>query len=161
LTAMPVVQAFAQEEREYERFQQFAAQAIEAQQRSTLFGGLGGLTSGLITTLGTGVIIWFGARFVDEVKLTVGGLLVFLTNLYTLQAQTNTMVDLYPSSQNISASIDRVNDVLEAPLEITDKPSAAAITAARGHIKFENVSTGYDSGRPVLTNVSLEARPGQ
>jgi ATP-binding cassette subfamily B protein/subfamily B ATP-binding cassette protein MsbA len=161
LTGIPVVQAFAQEEREYERFQQFAAQAIEAQQRSTLFGGLGGLSSGLITTIGAGVIIWFGARFVAEGTLTIGGLLVFLVYLNSLQAQTKTLAEVYPTAQNIGASVDRVDEVLGAEPEIRDKPNAIAISAARGHIKFENVTTGYESGRPVLSDVSFEVPPGQ
>lgn len=161
LTGMPVVQAFAQEEREHERFRQFAAQAIEAQQRSTFLGSLGGLSSGLITTLGTGVIIWAGARFVADGKLTIGGLLVFLVYLNSLHAETKVLAGVYPAAQNIGASVDRINEVLETPLEITDKPNAVALGTAHGHIKFENVTTGYETGRPVLTNLSMEARPGQ
>jgi ATP-binding cassette, subfamily B, bacterial len=161
LTGLPVVQAFAQEEREHERFRQFAAQAIEAQQRSTFFGSLGGLSSGLITTLGTGAIIWAGAHFVAQGKLTVGGLLVFLVYLNSLQTQTKTLAGVYPAAQNIGASVDRVNEVLETESEIADKPNAIPVATARGHVRFENVSTGYESERPVLTDVSLDVEPGQ
>jgi ATP-binding cassette subfamily B protein/subfamily B ATP-binding cassette protein MsbA len=161
LTGIPVVQAFAQEEREHERFRQFAAQAIEAQQRSTLLGGLGGLSSGLITTLGSGVIIWAGAHFVTEGKLTVGGLLIFLVYLNSLQAQTKILASVYPAAQNIGASTDRVNEVLDAQPDIADKPNAITLTSASGHIQFENVSTGYDTDRPVLTGVSLDVQAGQ
>jgi ATP-binding cassette subfamily B protein/subfamily B ATP-binding cassette protein MsbA len=161
LAGMPVVQAFGQEDREQERFRQFAAQAIGAQQRSAFLGSLGGLSSGLITTAGTGVIIWAGAHFVAEGKLTVGGLLVFLVYLNSLQAQTKTLAGVYPAAQNIGASVDRVNEVLETQPEISEKPDAIALTAARGHIRFENVSTGYDTDRPVLTDVSLDVQPGE
>ncbi|MGZ4962271.1 MAG: ABC transporter ATP-binding protein [Limisphaerales bacterium] len=161
LSGMPVVQAFVQEEREHERFRQFAAQAIDAQQRSTFLGSLGGLSSGLITTIGTGVIIWAGAHFVGEGKLTVGGLLVFLVYLNSLQAQTKVLAGVYPTALNIGASVDRVNEVLDAQLEIVDKPNALPLDAARGHIKFENVTTGYDPDRSVLLDVSLEVRPGE
>src|ERR1043165_4844673 len=41
LTGIPVVQAFAQEDREQQRFQKFADAAIQAQQRSTLIGSFG------------------------------------------------------------------------------------------------------------------------
>jgi ATP-binding cassette, subfamily B, bacterial len=161
LTGMPVVQAFAQEEREHERFVQFAAQAIEAQQRSTFLGSLGGLSSGLITTLGTGLILWAGAHFVAQGKLTIGGLLVFLVYLNSLQAQTKILAAVYPAAQNIGASVDRVNEVLEAQPEIADKSDAVSLNSVRGHIQFENVSTGYEAERPVLTDVSLDVQPGQ
>jgi ATP-binding cassette subfamily B protein/subfamily B ATP-binding cassette protein MsbA len=45
LVGIPVVQAFAQEKREQERFQTFAEAAIRAQQRSTLIGSLNSLAS--------------------------------------------------------------------------------------------------------------------
>jgi ATP-binding cassette subfamily B protein len=161
LTGMPVVQAFAQEEREDERFRQFAAQAIQAQQRSTFLGSLGGLSSGLITTLGNGVIIFAGAHLVAQGKLTVGGLLVFLVYLNSLQAQTKTLAGVYPAAQNIDASVARLHELLKTRPEIGEKPGAIPLRAAHGHIKFENVSTGYDTDRPVLTDVSLDVQPGQ
>src|SRR6185369_129763 len=62
LAGIPVVQAFVQEEREQMRFAQFADAAIRAQQRSTLLGSLNSLGSGLVTALGTGIILWLGAH---------------------------------------------------------------------------------------------------
>jgi len=161
LAGLSVVQAFTQEEREQERFRQFAAQAIEAQQRSTFLGSLGGLSSGVITTLGSGVVIWTGAHFVAQGNLTVGGLIVFLVYLNSLQAQTKVIASVYPAAQNIGASVDRVTEVLEAEPEVVEKSDAVPIVGARGHIKFENVTIGYDPERPVLSDISLEARPGQ
>src|SRR5437667_8300719 len=76
LTGIPVVQAFVQEEREHARLEQFANAAIRAQQRSVLVGSVNSLSSGLITTLGTGLILWVGARHVIDQQLTVGGIWV-------------------------------------------------------------------------------------
>src|SRR2546426_5050307 len=83
LTGIPVVQGFGQEEREHRRFQEFANAAIRVQQRSTLLGSINSLTSGFMTTLGTGLILWVGARHVIAAQhlpdgLKIGGLLVFL-----------------------------------------------------------------------------------
>ncbi|MCI0352075.1 MAG: hypothetical protein L0Z53_21860, partial [Acidobacteriales bacterium] len=50
LAGIPVVQAFAQEEREHERLQQYAAVAIAAQQRTALIGSINSLGSGLVAT---------------------------------------------------------------------------------------------------------------
>ncbi|MDB6057790.1 MAG: msbA, partial [Verrucomicrobiales bacterium] len=35
------------------------------------------------------------------------------------------------------------------------------LARAQGHIQFENVTAGYETGRPVLSDISLEIRPGQ
>src|SRR5262249_43859087 len=79
LTGIPVVQAFGQEEREHRRFRLFAESAIRAQQRGALFRSLNSLGSGFITVLGSGAILWLGARHVLAGKLQGGSILIFLS----------------------------------------------------------------------------------
>ncbi len=161
LSGLPVVHAFAQEERQHRRFQEFATAAIRAQRRGTLVGNLSGLSSGLIAALGTGAILLVGARHVLDNQLTVGSLLVFLAYLGSLQAQLWTFTGIYGALQEAGASIDRVMEILETEQEVTDTPGAPPLPPARGHIRLEHVSFGYEPDRPVLHDVSLEALPGQ
>ncbi len=161
LTGIPVVQAFVQEEHEQERFRRFAAEVIRAQQKTTLIGSLNALSSGFIVTLGSGAILWIGARHVMEGRLSIGGILVFLSYFGPLQAQMKALAGIYTAVQGLSASADRVNDILEAAPEITDPPGAPIMSRIRGRVQIENVTFGYEASRPVLHNVSLEARPGE
>ena len=134
LTGIPVVQAFAQEQREQERFEQHADSAIAAQQRATFLGSINSLSSGLVTTFGTGVILAVGARHVLNGQLSVGSLLVFVAYLAALQTQMKTFAGVYTALQAQSASIDRVLEVLDAPLEVVDKPGASSQRAGRAHL---------------------------
>ncbi len=161
LTGIPVVQAFGQEEREQEKFEKFADSAIRVQQRSTLLGSVNSLTSGLITTLGTGVILWFGAHHVLAGELTIGSLLVFLVYLNSLQTQMKTFTGVYTTMQGLSASVNRVAEVLETESEVADKSGARPMPPVRGEICFENVSFAYESDQPVLCDISLLASPGE
>lgn len=161
LTGIPVVQAFTQEEREQERFEKFADTAIRAQQHGALIGSLNGLSSGLIATLGTGTILWIGARHVAAGSLTIGGILVFLVYLGSLQAQLKTLAGIHTGLQGLSASVDRVMAILDVPPEIADSPNAPALPRVSGRVQIENVSFGYNPGHAVLKNVSLHAEPGQ
>ena len=161
LTGIPVVQAFGQEEREKEKFEEFADSAIRVQQRSTLIGSVNSLTSGLITTLGTGVILWFGARHVLAGELTIGSLLVFLVYLNSLQAQMKTFAGVYTTMQGLSASVDRVTEVLDAAPEIADRPDAQPLKNVRGEVRFDHVSFAYGPGQLVLKDISLTASPGE
>jgi ATP-binding cassette subfamily B protein/subfamily B ATP-binding cassette protein MsbA len=161
LTGIPVVQAFAQEEREQARFEKFADSAIRVQQRSTLIGSVNSLTSGLVTTLGTGVILWFGAQHVLAGAITIGSLLVFLVYLGSLQTQMKIFTALYTTAQGLSASIDRVVEVLDAPSEIVEKPNASALPRVRGEVQFDGVSFEYEPERPVLREISFTVPSGQ
>jgi ATP-binding cassette subfamily B protein/subfamily B ATP-binding cassette protein MsbA len=161
LTGIPVVQAFVQEEREYDRFQRYADAAIAAQQRSTLIGSINSLSSGLISTLGAGAILWVGARHVLDGRLTIGAILVFLVYLTSLQSQTKILGDIYTKLQGFSASVGRVLEVLEGDPEVKEKPDAPPLRSARGHVQIESVTFGYEPNRPVLRDISLEAHPGE
>jgi ATP-binding cassette subfamily B protein len=162
LTGIPVVQAFAQEERESLRFQKFADAAIRLQQRSALLGSINSLSSGLIAMLASGLILWVGARHVlGPQHLGVGSILVFLYYLNSLQAQMKVFAGMYTSSQGLSANVHRVVEILETPPEVADKPNAITWSPVRGRIQFENVVAGYEAERPILKNISFDAQPGQ
>jgi ATP-binding cassette subfamily B protein/subfamily B ATP-binding cassette protein MsbA len=161
LTGIPVVQAFGQEEREALRFQSFASAAIRSQQRTALLGSMNSLSSGLITTVGSGLILWMSARDVLNGKLSIGNIVIFLGYLTALQAQMKVFAGLYTTLQGLSASTSRVAEVLDAPADLPEKPNASELHLVRGKIEFENVTTGYDRGRPILNRISFHLRPGQ
>jgi ATP-binding cassette subfamily B protein/subfamily B ATP-binding cassette protein MsbA len=161
LSGIQVVQAFTHEEGEHRRFEQLAAGALHAQRRSALAGNLYALLTGLAITLGTAAVLCVGARHVLDGRLSIGTLLVFLAYLNSLQGQLRVFSGVYSTLQETGASVDRVAEMLEADLEVTDRPDAVPLPPVRGHVRLEGVTFGYEPGRPILRGVSLEALPGQ
>jgi ATP-binding cassette subfamily B protein len=162
LAGIPVVQVFAQEKREHRRFSDFARAAIRAERRTALVTSLNSLGSGLISALTTAAILWVGAGHVLEGSLTAGSIILFLSYTGVLQAQLKSFTGIYTALQGASAGVDRVMEVLESEREVRDKVGARALPRARGHVRIEHVTFGYAEGcKPVLSDVSLEALPGQ
>jgi ATP-binding cassette subfamily B protein/subfamily B ATP-binding cassette protein MsbA len=161
LSGIHVVQAFGQEGREHERFTSFAGEAIGAFRRSVLVTNLSNLYTGLVLALGTGVVLLLGARQVIAGNLLAGKLLIFLAYVNALQAQITTLVKTYSSLQSRRAEIDRVSEYLDWPSEIADAPDAVVAPAIRGDVRFENVTFGYNSDRPVLKDIDLDVRAGE
>ncbi|MFM1770855.1 MAG: hypothetical protein RJA22_3384 [Verrucomicrobiota bacterium] len=162
LSGIPVVQAFAQEEREQARFRQFTDDAVRAQQRTAVLGSLNGLASGLVATLGAGAILWLGARHVRDGTLSLGSLLVFLAYLTSLQAQVKAFAGVHAAWRTVSASLERVRSLLDEPLEVPDPPGATALPRVRGEVTLEHVSFTYAPDQPpVLRDISLTVPPGQ
>lgn len=161
VSGLQVVQAFGQENREYDRFHDHATAAIRAHQRNVFLGNLSNLWTGLVVAAGTGIILLMGSRLVIEGTLTVGGLLVFLAYLATLQGHFQSLTRVYPSFQALRGEVDRVMEILENDPEVEDAPDAKALSNARGHVRVENVTFGYEATRPVVRAVSLDAQPGE
>lgn len=161
ITGITVVQAFGQEARELMRLRQHADEVMRAQQKTILLTNLNTLGSGLVTTIGAGVVLWFGAQHVLAGSLSIGGLLVFLVYLTALQAQTRAIAEAYSVFRTAGANADRVNEILDAPVEIQEPTDALKLPEIKGHVAFDQVSFGYQSDQPVLRSISFEANPGQ
>jgi ATP-binding cassette subfamily B protein/subfamily B ATP-binding cassette protein MsbA len=161
LSAIPIVQAFGREEEADERFETgsratvgAALAAIDVQLRFKVL-------MGLATTVGTAATIWVGASHVLDDRLSLGSVLIFLSYLTSLYGPLETLMYTPSTIQGALGSVRRVQEVLEVNREIMDRPGAIALPEARGNVCMENVTFGYESGRLVLRDVSLEVLPGQ
>lgn len=161
LTGMSVVQAFNREDEEELRFRTYAADSMRARQRSTLALGVNRLASGLVSTIGTAIVLGASAYEVIAGRLTVGELLVVVAYLTSLQGSFRKLTEAYPTAQMLSASLDRLDEGLHTPPEVAERPGAVALARVRGAIRFEDVSFAYDEARPILHNISLEVEPGK
>lgn len=161
LTGIPVVQAFAQENRERARFEQFADSAIRVQQYSTWLGSLNSLSAGFVTAFGTAVILWIGAQHVRAGTLSIGGLLVFIVYLTSLQTQMKALANVHTALRPALAGADRVLEVLESAPDLVERTGAIVLPKGQARVRFENVVFCYEPDRPVLRGVTLEAEPGR
>jgi ATP-binding cassette subfamily B protein/subfamily B ATP-binding cassette protein MsbA len=159
LNAIPAVQAFTREELEQERFRRYAEEAVAAHRQSTQVDMWFKLLIGVLTAAGVAVIMWLGGRYALQGKVTAGTIIVFLSYLESLYAPLNAIVYTGSLVRHAAGSANRVLEILDTPVDVADRPGAKA-PALRGHVRYEDVTFGYEPGRPVITGVSLEARPG-
>jgi ATP-binding cassette subfamily B protein len=59
------------------------------------------------------------------------------------------------------ASAERVFEVLDATEQVPDEAKPAKLSEARGRVEFEHVSFSYTPDKPLITDLSLVAEPGQ
>ena len=85
--------------------------------------------------------------------------LVFLTQrLLWPFTRFGEILDLYERS---NASIKRVLDLIDSPIEIKDSPQAKDLISPEGEISFHNVSFGYRPDLPIIKNFQLTIKAGQ
>ncbi|WP_204123030.1 ABC transporter ATP-binding protein [Lacticaseibacillus mingshuiensis] len=136
---------------------QYTAAAIKAQTFSSMIGPFFNMTNNiaylLITAAGAISII------TGNTAVTVGVIFTFLIYLRNFTGPINNVLDLINTLQLSLASAERVFALIDEKPE-AEAPDAVAMPQTTGHVRFDDVSFAYDT-RPILTDVSLTAEPGQ
>ena len=161
LLGIRVVKAFAQEQREIERFRRSSDYLRRS--RETVEKANASFTSimAVIFSLG-GLIVWYaGGRDVLSSSMTLGSLMAFLAYLTLFYAPLTTLSQFTTWLTSFMTGCSRVFEVLDTPLETHEPAQPVPVPQARGEIRFDNVSFGYECHRPVLTEVSFTIRPGE
>jgi ATP-binding cassette subfamily B protein/subfamily B ATP-binding cassette protein MsbA len=159
LHAIPAVQAFTREELEHDRFRKCADETVAAYQRGMIASMAFNFAVGLVTAIGTAAMTWLGGRYALEGKLSAGTILLFLTYLSYLYGPLNSIMYTASTWQSAAANADRVLEILEIEPDVRNAPNARSVKL-HGHVRYENVTFGYDADRPVIHGVSFEAKPG-
>ena len=160
LSAVRVVKAFAQEDREQERYVSHARRNLREQIRLALVSGSFGLIVGVCIATGTAAVLFLGARQVQAGHMTLGDLILVMSYLALLYTPLQTVSKSAASLQGSLVSAERVFELLDQAPEVLERPNARPIARARGQIAFENVSFAYNPDRPALREISFEVSAG-
>jgi len=159
LSAIHLVQVFGLEHDRLRHFAGLSETSLTAGVDSVRVQSRFGPLVEVAGAVSTAVVLWFGAERVLSGHLTLGVLLVFITYLGSLYKPVKQLTKLSQVVSKGAAALERVGEVMDAPVDIVDTPGAVAVPI-RGQIEFRNVSFSY--GRePVLRDLSLTIEAGQ
>ena len=153
-----LVKLFGRAPTEVERFQKRAANVRDIGVKRAVIGTQFFVLVGMLTAVGTALVYWLGGHLVLRDVFSIGTIVAFsayLAQLYgTLQSLSNAPVAFVTSM----VSFERVFEVIDLPLEISEKPDAIELTDVKGRLEFDHVTFTYNLGdMPVLSEVE---RPG-
>ena len=113
---------------------------------------IGNLNYVLVAVVG-GLRVASGSLSLGEVQAFIQYSRQFTQPLTTVASMTNLL-------QSGVASAERVFELLDADEEPVDGSGTPSV-ARRGEVAFDHVSFSYDPERPLITDLSLVARPGE
>ncbi|HJR78168.1 MAG TPA: ABC transporter ATP-binding protein [Nitrospiraceae bacterium] len=115
-----------------------------------------------VGSVGTLLIVWYGAGEVLSGRLSVGELVMFLSYLALFYTPINQIHSVNHMLQHALAAGERVFEILDATPEVQDPPGATIPTERlRGQVEFREVSFGYRDGVSVLSDINLSVRAGE
>ncbi|WP_196593076.1 ABC transporter ATP-binding protein [Pectinatus sottacetonis] len=161
ISAVRVIKSFVREDYEIERFKRqnylnFRANMKSVQLMSLLTPIVEFLAAVIVT-----LILWFGGYQVVHGNLTAGSLIAFLTYAVNLANPVKRISRVFGTVQKAMAAADRVFGVLDTEEKIKDKPGAVVLPDVAGAVEFKDVCFEYNTGHPIINNLSLSVKPGQ
>ena len=113
-----------------------------------------------IGTIGVGFITWVGAAQIIAGTLTVGELVAFTSYLFLLLQPLFTLGFGAQQIARAGASADRLFEILDAPVDVAEKPGAVVLPRLSGRIELRGVHLRYPgSDHEVLTGVDVSIEP--
>jgi ATP-binding cassette subfamily B protein len=160
LTAIRVVKAFGQEDREQERFVRHSGRGMRARLWEAAMTSLFALLVGLTTAAGTAVVLYVGVAHVQAEHISLGELLLVMAYLAQLYGPMEMLSKKAGDLQGSLVSAERAFALLDETPDVADRPDARPLSRAAGGIEFRGVRFAYPGGPPVLQDVSFRAAPG-
>jgi ATP-binding cassette, subfamily B, multidrug efflux pump len=162
ISAIRVIQAFAQERTTQQRFDQVNDANREAYIRAISLSFVFLPTIEFLGMLATVIVLLVGGLAVIGGGLTLGILVAFLSYVARFFQPVQEMSRLFTSWQSAMAAGEQVLKLMDTPSEVSDRPGAVELPPVQGRIQFKDVTFRYRPDAPVvLDQVNLDLQPGQ
>ncbi len=141
-----LVKLFARGSYEEQRFEEHAGNVRDLGVRQAIIGRWFFMALGLASAIGTAAVFWAGGVMVINGTLSEGtivALSAYLVQLYgPLSGLSNARVEFATSL----VSFERVFEVLDLPLDVSQPESPVVVDHMRGEVEFDGVSFSYAAG---------------
>ena len=161
ITGMAIVQAFAAEDRELNKFKEINKEHRDANIKAIFAYSVFFPVVELVLAISTGLAVWW----IADKQLQPGLLIAFILYLNQIFRPLRVIADKFNVLQMGMIAAERVFKVLDNPDEeekiATSKSGVVNNQSLKGDIKFEQVSFAYTDENYVLKNISFHVQPGE
>ena len=155
------VKYFGNEEHEAGRFDEalrsYEASAVKSKVSLSMLN----VGQGAVISIGMTALMIMAGFGVKNGTMTLGDFVLVNAYLIQLYLPLNFLGFVYRELKQSLTDMDNMFELLEIEGEVADAPDAGALEVGQGVVAFENVNFGYDSRRPILTEVSFQVQTGQ
>jgi ABC-type multidrug transport system fused ATPase/permease subunit len=162
LLAVTQIQLLTREITEARKLARLAGLATRTQIKQRMTEIIFTALSAVIVVTGMVSVLGFGSYQVITGSMSVGGLVAFYSYSLELFVPLYSVVGTYSKLQRLGASIRRIREIEQATAAVKESPSARSLPSRRaGKIELQNVCFGYQTGKPVLSNLNLQVHTGE
>jgi ATP-binding cassette subfamily B protein len=155
-----VVKAFAQEQREADRFREANRHNLAVNDKLNRVWSLFSPTVSLLTEVGLLVVWAFGIWQIAHDQITVGVLSAFLAYISRFYTRLDSMSRIVSVTQKAAAGAKRIFDILDHVSSVPEPANPVHLPKLSGRIEIRDIGFRYGN-RAVVRGVDLDIAPGE
>jgi subfamily B ATP-binding cassette protein MsbA len=162
LSSVRLIKSVGAENLEIQNFENHSKEFTSVQLKLVKYENMLSPIMESIGALGAGVAVWIGGYSVIHGTLTLGTLVGFITAAQMLYQPIKGLGNAQSGIQSALAAAERINEVLDKPLEEMNADSGVKADSLRTGISFEHVSFSYlNKEQRALLDVSMTIPAGR
>ena len=160
IAGMRVTQAFSREEENENIFDERCRETHDKWMHAQKIAFLIWPMVDLASIIATCFLYVFGIYNMNN-GITIGMLAAFSMYITMFWGPVINLSNFYNSITNAMAYMERVFELLDEPITVSDLPNAYTLPPVKGEVEFKNVSFAYEPKQMILKNVSFTVNPGE
>jgi ATP-binding cassette subfamily B multidrug efflux pump len=161
ISGIRIIQLFVQEKMQLGHLKDLNEKNYRASMRQIKIFAVFMPSMEVFSSIGIGLLIWYGGGKVMSEQLTLGSLVAFIGYIQMFFKPIRDISEKYNIMQSAMASMERIFALMDKKEIIHEPEMPTTPIRHEGHLQVKHVSFAYEQGYPVLTNVSFEVMPGQ
>jgi len=160
ISGISIIQYFAREKQEYNKFIAINAEHRNAHIRSNWYFSIFFPVIEIIMAIALGLLVWYGSKSALNGSISLGVVVAFIMYINMIFRPVRELVDKFNTLQMGMIGAERIFAVLDTD-EKTENQGRIIPESLQGKIEFENVWFAYDEKKWVLKDISFTLEAGQ
>ena len=171
LSSIRLVQSYGRGTVDLEKFSDQTGSSMLASLKAANIQAKFSFVIALVEALSISAVVWLGVWLVDRSAISIGTLVLFVLLLQNMFKPARKIVSEWYKIGKVFASVERIEDLLDREVVVTDSPHAQPAPPLEGRLTFQHVSFTYPAehedgtaatSRPqVLRDIDFDVSPGE
>ncbi|HUZ26971.1 MAG TPA: ABC transporter ATP-binding protein [Streptosporangiaceae bacterium] len=162
ITGVRVVRAFVRDSQERERFGTANSELFDVSLGVGRLIALMFPSVMLVLNLSSIAVLWFGGHRVADGGMQIGALTAFLSYLLQILMSVMMATFVFMMVPRAEVSSERIMEVLDTDPDLPRPARPVTVLNGHGHLELRDAEFRYPGAeKPVLSGISLDARPGE
>ncbi|WP_395808681.1 ABC transporter ATP-binding protein [Daejeonella sp.] len=160
ISGIRIIQYFAREDQEMQKFRQINAKHRDAHIRSNWYYSIFFPVVEIISAISIGLLVWYGSRSILSDQISPGVVVSFIMYINMLFRPIRELADKFNTLQMGMVGAERIFNVLDTD-QTTENKGRYKPSHLNGDIQFKNVWFAYNDENWVLKDISFHLKPGE